>query len=190
MCGRADSPSTGSSKKLERVTIWQAHRRDARAGDGGTHLSRGTRPMAMDPFDLFGTKWPTLLTIDDDPQISETLVARLNSFDVHVLCAYHGMHGFWLAMTNRPDLIITDIRMPQGGGDYVVDCLRNNSDTHDIPVIVMTGQRDTKLEARMRRLGVSDYFTKPVPFDQLAEAIRRYIPLTEREHEQRETIAG
>ena len=129
-------------------------------------------------------EWPTLLCIDDDPQISEVIKLRLSQYEVNVLSAYHGMHGFWLAMTNRPDLIITDIKMPQGAGDYVVDCLRNNSDTRDIPVIVLTGGRDPKAESGMRRLGVDEYFTKPVQFDKLREAMRRHIKLKERDWSQ------
>jgi two-component system, OmpR family, response regulator RpaA len=146
--------------------------------------------MANDHGGLIATDWPTLLSIDDDPQISEAIAARLNLYEINVLCAYHGMHGFWMAMTHRPDLIITDVRMPQGNGDYVVDCLRNNSDTRDIPVIVLTGQRDQQLEARMRGLGVSDYFTKPAAFELLAEAIHRLIRLDMRESERCQNLAG
>jgi DNA-binding response OmpR family regulator len=139
--------------------------------------------MANDQCDFVGPNWPTLLTIDDDPQISEAIAARLSGFEIHVLRAFHGMHGFWLAMTSRPDLIVTDVRMPQGSGDYVVDCLRSNSDTHDIPIIVLSGQRDQQLESRMRRLGVSNVFTKPVPFNELAEAIGQHVRLRERAYE-------
>jgi CheY-like chemotaxis protein len=70
--------------------------------------------------------------------------------------------------------------MPQGDGEYVVDCLRRNSDTRHIPVIVITGQRDPAIENKMRALGVHDYFNKPVQFDQLREAIGRYVRLIER----------
>jgi DNA-binding response OmpR family regulator len=124
---------------------------------------------------------PTLLCIDDDPQIAETIELRMSQYEINFLTAYHGMHGFWLAMTNRPDLIITDIKMPQGAGDYVVDCLRSNSDTQDIPVIVLTGQRDPQLEGKMRRMGVEEYFTKPVQFDRLRDAIGRFVRLEERD---------
>jgi response regulator RpfG family c-di-GMP phosphodiesterase len=140
--------------------------------------------MAIDRCDFVGADWPTLLTIDDDPHISEAIVARLNQYEVHVLSAYHGMHGFWMAMTNRPNLIVTDVRMPQGSGDYVVDCLRNNSDTREIPVIVLTGQRNAQIEARMRRLGVSAFFVKPAPFEQLIGAISKHIPLKERDSDE------
>jgi len=126
-------------------------------------------------------EWPTLLCIDDNPQISESISLRLKRYEVQVLAAYHGMHGFWLAMTNRPGLVIIDMKMPQGTGDYVIDCLRNNSDTREIPVIVLTGHRDAQMEATMRRLGVAEYFIKPVEFERLLDAIRKQIPLRERD---------
>jgi FixJ family two-component response regulator len=73
------------------------------------------------------------------------------------------------------------MRMPQGAGEYVVDCLRRNSDTQSIPIIILTGQRDPLLERKMRSLGVADFFTKPILFDALLEAIGRYITLADRE---------
>ena len=126
---------------------------------------------------------PALLCIDDDPQISEAIGLRLRDYEVDVLCAYHGMHGFWLAMTEKPDLIVTDLRMPQGHGDYIVECLRSNSDTREIPVIVMTGQRGPDVVQKIRRLDVQAFLTKPVRFDQLLPIIEQYIPLRARETE-------
>jgi DNA-binding response OmpR family regulator len=124
--------------------------------------------------------WPSILSIDDDPQICESISLRLTQYEVNVLSACHGMHGFWLAMTNRPRLVITDVNMPQGAGDHVVDCLRNNSDTRDIPIIVLTGRRDPELEARLRHTGADEYLLKPVQFDRLRAAIEKYVPLKER----------
>lgn len=121
--------------------------------------------------------WPTILCIDDDPQISEAISLRLNEYEVNVLSAAHGMHGFWLAMTNRPQLVITDVHMPQGVGDYIVECLKHNSDTCQIPIIVLTGLRDAGLENRLRHGGADDFLVKPVPFEVLQAAIEKYVPL-------------
>ena len=128
-----------------------------------------------------------LLCIDDDPQISEAIQLRLRNYEVDVLCGYHGTHGFWLAMTDRPDLIITDMHMPQGQGDYVVDCLRNNSDTREIPVIVLTGQRGPDVIQKIRRLHVQAFLTKPVPFERLLSLIEQYIPLRKHGFDQSES---
>jgi two-component system, OmpR family, response regulator RpaA len=146
--------------------------------------------MTIHACRLQNDAWPTILCIDDDPQIPETIALRLNQYEVNVISASHGMHGFWLAMTNRPKLIITDVNMPQGAGDYVVDCLRHNSDTRDVPVIVLTGRREHQLEARLRHCGANEFLVKPVSFDKLRETILTYIPLQERNWNDVRTLAG
>ncbi len=126
------------------------------------------------------SKQPILLCIDDDPQILEALQLRLAEYDVDVRTACHGMHGLYEAQAKKPDLIITDMRMPQGEGDYLVECLRGNTERRSVPIIMLTGQRDPDLEGRMFQLGVQEYFSKPVQFDKLREAITQYIPLRKR----------
>jgi CheY-like chemotaxis protein len=146
-------------------------------------LTRNVPMNAIDRDTSAASRWPTLLCIDDDPQILEAIRLRLRDYEVEVLCGFHGMHGFWLAITGRPDLIITDMRMPQGQGDYIVECLRNNSDTRDIPVIVLTGQRGPDVIQKIRQLDVQALLTKPVLFEQLLTVIKQHIPLRPREPE-------
>src|SRR3990172_6184867 len=138
---------------------------------------------ATDQDPSAASSWPTLLCIDDDPQISEAIQLRLREYEVNVLCGYHGTHGFWLAMSERPDLIIMDMRMPQGPGEYIVECLRNNSDTHDIPVVVLTGQRGADVIQKVRQLDVQAFLTKPVLFEQLLAVIKQFISLRPQEAE-------
>ena len=120
---------------------------------------------------------PLVLCVDDDPEVTHALELRLREYDVDVLRAFHGMQAFWLAMTEQPDLIITDLKMPQGHGDYVVECLNRNSETCDIPVIVLTGTRDDGLKKRMIQQGVAAYFHKPCPFDELIAKTKDLVPL-------------
>ena len=112
----------------------------------------------------FANRRPKLLCIDDDPEITRSIELRLQESEVDVIRAFHGMHGFWSAMTEQPDLIITDLNMPQGQGDYIVECLKRNSETHDIPIFVLTGIRDKAVKQKMKNLGVKRYFTKPWQF--------------------------
>ncbi len=105
------------------------------------HHSAGTTTCDC-PTDF---KEPRVLMIDDDPNVLERLKRRFRKYKVNLLQAYHGAHGIWLATTEKPDLVITDLKMPQGQGQDVVECLRNNSDTSHIPVIVLTGVRDDAL---------------------------------------------
>ena len=123
---------------------------------------------------------PTLLCIDDDPAIAAALSIRLRPFNVEVTTASFGEQGIWLAVTDRPDVIITDLRMPQGQGDYVVEFLKSRADTRDVPVIVLTGCRDPQTAKRMHALGVEHYLHKPVLLISLLDALAAYIPLEQR----------
>jgi DNA-binding response OmpR family regulator len=120
---------------------------------------------------------PVVLCIDDDPEISEAISLRLRNYKVDVLRAFHGMHGLYLAIACQPDLIITDLNMPQGGGMYLIERLRSDSCTCGLPIIVLTGQRNPKLEVTVRQLGAEQILTKPVHFDELAAAINKFVPL-------------
>ena len=133
------------------------------------------------------SRWPLILCIDDDPQITEAIRIRLRPYELDVVCAHHGMHGFWLAMTERPDLVVTDLRMPQGPGNYVVQCLRNNTDTREIPVIILTGQRGPELSRQLFGLNVDAVLTKPVLFEELLAEIAKHVSL--RERDEQETMA-
>lgn len=120
---------------------------------------------------------PCVLCVDDDSDVSLSIALRLNSYDVDVLRAQHGMQGKWLAEVARPDVIVTDLRMPLGDGEYLVECLKRNADTVDIPVIVLTGRRDPGLHARLSRWGAIRLLTKPVSFADLERELAQFITL-------------
>ena len=123
---------------------------------------------------------PKVLCIDDDPDVSRAIQLRLDNFEVEVIPAFFGTQGLGLAVTEKPDVIITDLKMPQGGGEYLLECLKCNAKTVDIPVIVLTGKSDENLPARMYRLGAAKLLKKPIAFDELVQELRRYIELRER----------
>jgi response regulator RpfG family c-di-GMP phosphodiesterase len=120
---------------------------------------------------------PKILCLDDDPAIAAAIAARLTPLGVDVRSAFFGAQGIWLAVTERPDLIISDLRMPNGNGDYVVECLRQRHDTREIPVVVLTGVRDAKSRRLMRSLGVEHYLSKPVDFGSLLAVVGQYVAL-------------
>lgn len=118
-----------------------------------------------------------VLCIDDDPAIPTAIGMRLQSYDVQVLTAFFGTQGIWLAATEKPNVIVTDIRMPNGAGDYVVECLKRRTETCNLPVIVLTGCRDREQEQRMLTLGVDHYLYKPARVETLIHTLSRYIDL-------------
>lgn len=123
---------------------------------------------------------PTILCIDDDPEVSGAIERRLDRYDVHVIRAFHGMHGYAEALAHKPDAIVMDLRMPRGDGATILECLRRNQQTAAIPVIVLTGMRDRRLKHRLLNLGANEFLCKPLPLDELTRTLGRFVDLRER----------
>ena len=126
---------------------------------------------------------PTILCIDDDPDVSGAIERRLSRYDVQLIRAFHGMHGYAEALAHKPDVIVMDLRMPNGDGATILECLRRNRQTAAIPVIVLTGLRDRHLKHRLLSLGANELLCKPLPLDELTAALGRFVELREREAE-------
>ncbi|HZZ27362.1 MAG TPA: response regulator [Pirellulales bacterium] len=122
-----------------------------------------------------------ILVIDDDPDLCRILKTQLQNYMVEVFTSSFGLQGYWDAMLHLPDVIITDLRMPQGSGDYVVECLKRHPHTCRIPIIVLTGCRNGALQSYLHGLGIVEYLVKPVPFEELCHRLGRYVSLVPRE---------
>jgi DNA-binding response OmpR family regulator len=126
---------------------------------------------------------PTILCIDDDPGVSGAIERRLNRYDVHLIRAFHGMHGYAEALRHKPDVIVMDLRMPNGDGATILECLRRNRQTAGIPVIVLSGMRDRRLRQRVLNLGANRFLYKPIFLDELTNELGRFVELRKREAE-------
>jgi DNA-binding response OmpR family regulator len=119
---------------------------------------------------------PKILCIDDDPDITRIIKLRLEQFGIDVWRAFNGMQGYWTALDIRPDVIVSDLVMPDGKGEYTFGRMQANSLTRDIPFIVLTGQTDNGTKRKVLNLGVQAYLTKPLVFKDLVGELQRYIP--------------
>ena len=126
---------------------------------------------------------PVVLCIDDDPQVSEVIRDRLYDYEVKLLSAFSGMQGLWLAATNKPDVIITDLLMPMGDGATIIECLRQNANTASIPIIVLTARRESGLRRHMNEIGADGFLNKPILFNDLLEELRHYIKVQPKDEE-------
>jgi CheY-like chemotaxis protein len=119
----------------------------------------------------------SVLCIDDDPHVSEVIQDWLDAFEVKLLKAFFGTQGIWMAVMQKPDVIITDLRMPQGDGTTVIECLRRNVQTAAIPIIVLTARHEPGLQRELETIGASRYLTKPIHFNDLLRELHRYIEI-------------
>ena len=118
---------------------------------------------------------PTVLCIDDDPHVSEVIQDWLAAYEVKLLRAFFGTQGIWMAVTQKPDVIITDLRMPQGDGATVIEWLKRNVQTAAIPIIVLTALHEPGLQRELESIGASRYLTKPIHFNDLLGELQRHI---------------
>jgi two-component system response regulator MtrA len=102
----------------------------------------------------------TILTIDDDPAITELLsvILRANGFDV--LIANSGQDGLRIIQEKSPRLVILDLMMPDMDGWQVCKAVRSFS---SVPILVLSALDDPSVVASILDAGADDYLVKPVP---------------------------
>ena len=116
-----------------------------------------------------------ILIVDDERDIVKALMIRLQSNGYHVVGAFDGVQGLFMANKEMPDLVIIDIRMPVGDGFSVVERLKQSNRTHRIPIIFLTGSPETNAEERAMGLGGRFYIKKPYDPEELLDAIKRAL---------------
>jgi two-component system KDP operon response regulator KdpE len=116
-----------------------------------------------------------ILVVDDEPQITRVLRTSLAGSGYEVRTADDGHAGLRVAREWQPDLVITDISMPNMNGIELCRELRAES---TLPIIVLSvkGEEKTKVEAL--DAGADDYVTKPVGMEELLARVRRNLART------------
>lgn len=102
-----------------------------------------------------------LLTIDDEETVRSSIAAFFEDCGFNVLQACDGRQGIEMVHAMRPDIIITDLRMPNLDGLEVVDAI--NKFDENLPVIVLSGTGVLADAVLALRRGAWDYLAKPVP---------------------------
>ncbi|MGI9473161.1 MAG: response regulator [Rubripirellula sp.] len=115
---------------------------------------------------------PSVLIIDDDPRSTELLREELEAANCRVVTANCGLEGIEQAQRLQPDLIALDIVMPGMDGWAVMDDLKKNDSTKDIPIILVTIVSDSR---RGLTLGADGYLSKPFEPDELRNVMKRVL---------------
>ena len=122
-----------------------------------------------------------ILIIDDSPSIRTIIKLYLMGRGLEFIEATDGAHGLQLASERGVDLVIADFNMPVMNGIDFVGNLRthNNSALREVPVILLTANKDDEVRQRAIDAGVSAFTVKPISRDQLTAAVRQYLKLEE-----------
>jgi PAS domain S-box-containing protein len=96
----------------------------------------------------------SILVADDNPGVRNSLQMQLEDLGYPVYLAENGEEAMELLKLSVPDLLILDVVMPDKGGQEVLSWIRNNKDTRDLPVIILTGYPLLGELDRLRALGI------------------------------------
>ncbi|HEX7737773.1 MAG TPA: response regulator [Ktedonobacteraceae bacterium] len=127
-----------------------------------------------------------VLVIDDNPTIVELIKYAVNlqgTYEVSV--AYDGVQGLERIDLEQPDCVIIDVKMPRMDGYQLVRCLRGDTRTADIPLIILSALARTEDQMTGLLSGVDEYLTKPFKPSALNAAIERVLLLTPGERQRR-----
>ena len=120
----------------------------------------------------------TLLLVDDDTETIQYLRSQLER-DYNVLYAFSGNTAWQQVLTRRPDVVITDYRMPDGDGMQLCQNIKGNPETDSTPVIMLTGEGDDTLRLHSLNIQVDHYLEKPLDLMMLRSAISQVLRVRE-----------
>jgi two-component system KDP operon response regulator KdpE len=112
---------------------------------------------------------PRILVVDDEPQLTRVLRTGLKSRGYDVRAAADGLAGFETFSDWQPDLVITDLAMPNMDGLELCRRLRAIS---QVPIIILSAKGEEKIKVEALDIGADDFVTKPFGIDELLARVR------------------
>ena len=133
-----------------------------------------------------------ILIVDDDKQIVTLLSSRLKTHRYEIVVAYDAVQAVAKAFSEKPDLILLDIKMPGGDGTRVMENLKNSADTALIPIIVITAFPSKDMQQKAKEMGALDFISKPFEAKDMLSRIQKALgeesPRTEESGKPAKTI--
>ena len=116
-----------------------------------------------------------ILLVDDSPSVRIMLEDQLEANGYTVFPAENGKHALALLEDLTPDLVITDVSMPEMDGFDLCRWLRDNHKFSDIPIIILTAATEEKDACEGLGLGASDYIRKPFSPQEFSLRVRNIM---------------
>ena len=122
---------------------------------------------------------PRVLIIEDNPDVVIYLKSCLSQF-YQIEVAYNGSIGIEMALEQIPDLIISDVMMPEKDGFEVCEILKNDDRTSHVPILLLTAKVDVASRIAGLKRGADAYLSKPFDKDELLIRLENLMTLRQR----------
>ena len=133
---------------------------------------------------------PCVLVVEDDRRVLELIEIAYASHGFRVITAADGHEAMHKVLTEKPDLLVLDVRLPRKSGLEVCEMLRRDPDEHHLPVIMVSAAGDTEARLKGFIAGTDDYLAKPFSPRELIARSRRLLMRAGEGRELRERLAG
>ena len=120
---------------------------------------------------------PSVLVVDDEPNIRELVQVALQFHGCAVTTAATGKDALRQAETDRPDLIVLDVMLPDINGQAVCELIRQDPTMSDIKIICISGMVEEDKIAELREAGADDFLQKPLDIDELIRRVCRLLDI-------------
>jgi diguanylate cyclase (GGDEF)-like protein len=116
-----------------------------------------------------------VLVVDDEPNSRDGLVALLEDEGFTVASAANGEQALEVAEAFRPDLVVSDVCMPDMDGYELARALRETAYAADTPLILISARHEIDRRVRALNLGADDFMPKPLDLDELLARVRAHL---------------
>lgn len=119
---------------------------------------------------------PLILAVDDIPVNQLLIKSQLRFSRYDVITASGGREALELIVEHHPDAVLLDIMMPEMDGLEVLEAIRSNPETENLPVIMLTSLSEMEYHNSADAKGANGYLTKPLVSSQLIETLDSLFP--------------
>lgn len=129
----------------------------------------------------------TILVVDDEPRIRRVVCSALADGETRTIEAGTGRDAIDAARTERPDLVVLDLGLPDVQG---IDVCRTVRASTDVPILVLSARHSDAEKVLLLDSGADDYVTKPFSTDELQARVRALLRRVPRDESESQIVAG
>jgi len=115
-----------------------------------------------------------ILIVEDNFRLAESMAVCLNEAGYETSWARNSAQGIRKALREVPDLIITDLNLPDMIATEAITILKNEPTTSGIPVVVLTAESGRQWKTKALKAGAAAYLLKPISPGSLLKVVRRF----------------